>query len=82
MLQPNAREVREQVEDDFKNRPKPDSINTLVATSTLEMGIDIGSLNTVVNTDTPPLVSNFLCLALQFLDQFCSIKLYIFFNGF
>ena len=54
------REVREQVEDDFKNRPKPDSINTLVATSTLEMGIDIGSLNTVVNTDTPPLVSNFL----------------------
>lgn len=54
------RETREQVENDFKNRPKPDSINTLVATSTLEMGIDIGSLNTVVNTDTPPLVSNFL----------------------
>lgn len=54
------REEREQVENDFKNRPKPDSINTLVATSTLEMGIDIGSLNTVVNTEMPPLVSNFL----------------------
>lgn len=54
------REVREEVEEDFKNRPKPDSINTLVATSTLEMGIDIGSLNTVLNTDTPPMVSNFL----------------------
>lgn len=54
------REVREQVEQDFKERPKADSINTLVATSTLEMGIDIGSLNNVINTDCPPLVSNFL----------------------
>lgn len=54
------RNVREYVENDFKYRPKPDSINTLVATSTLEMGIDIGSLNTVLNTDTPPKVSNFL----------------------
>ena len=54
------RKVREDVEYDFKERPKADSINTLVATSTLEMGIDIGSLNNVINTDTPPLVSNFL----------------------
>lgn len=27
----------------------------LVATSTLEMGIDVGSLNTAINTSVPPL---------------------------
>jgi DEAD/DEAH box helicase domain-containing protein len=54
------RVVRERTEHDFKERPNYNSINTLVATSTLEMGIDVGSLNSVVNTSVPPLVSNFL----------------------
>lgn len=54
------RELREAIEADFKNRPVFNSINTLVATSTLEMGIDIGSLNTVMNAAIPPKPSNFL----------------------
>jgi len=54
------RDVREKTENDFKERPKYNSINTLVATSTLEMGIDVGSLNSVANTSVPPLVANFL----------------------
>ena len=54
------RQVRENVEHDFKNRPNYNSLNVLVATSTLEMGIDIGSLNTAINTSVPPLTSNFL----------------------
>lgn len=52
--------VREATEFDFKERPSFNSLNTLIATSTLEMGIDIGSLNTVINTSIPPLPSNFL----------------------
>lgn len=54
------REVRERLEDDFINHPRPNSCNTLVATSTLEMGIDIGDLNTTLNTSVPPRPSNFL----------------------
>lgn len=54
------RKVREQLEADFKVRPKFDSKNTLVATSTLEMGIDIGTLNSLINTSIPPLPSNYL----------------------
>lgn len=54
------RKVREQTEYDFKERPKYNSLNTLVATSTLEMGIDVGSLNAAINTSIPPLPSNFL----------------------
>ncbi|GGK41323.1 MULTISPECIES: DEAD/DEAH box helicase [Flavobacteriaceae] len=54
------RKVREATEYDFKERPKFNSLNTLVATSTLEMGIDVGSLNTAINTSIPPLPSNFL----------------------
>jgi DEAD/DEAH box helicase domain-containing protein len=54
------RKVREQTEYDFKERPKYNSLNTLVATSTLEMGIDVGSLNAATNTSIPPLPSNFL----------------------
>ncbi len=45
----------------FKKRNRFDSPNTLIATSTLEMGgIDIGSLNTAYNNSVPPLPSNFL----------------------
>jgi len=54
------RKVREKTEYDFKERPKYNSLNTLVATSTLEMGIDVGSLNAAINTSIPPLPSNFL----------------------
>lgn len=54
------RKVREQTEYDFKERPQYNSLNTLVATSTLEMGIDVGSLNAATNTSIPPLPSNFL----------------------
>ena len=54
------RKVRENIEIDFKERPKFNSLNSLVATSTLEMGIDVGSLDSAINTSIPPLTSNFL----------------------
>lgn len=54
------RNIRERLEFDFKKRPKFNSVNALVATSTLEMGIDIGNLNTAYNNSIPPLPSNFL----------------------
>jgi DEAD/DEAH box helicase domain-containing protein len=54
------RKDRENKEIDFKERPNFNSLNTIVATSTLEMGIDIGSLNTAINNSVPPLTSNFL----------------------
>lgn len=54
------RKTRETLEHAFKTRPFFHSTNALVATSTLEMGIDIGSLNAVYNTAVPPLPSNFL----------------------
>lgn len=54
------RDKREQIENDFKLHPRFNSINALSATSTLEMGIDIGTLNVVGNTDIPPKPSNFL----------------------
>jgi len=54
------RKDRENKENDFKERPKYNSLNTIVATSTLEMGIDIGTLNTAINNSIPPLTSNFL----------------------
>ena len=55
-----GRAQREEIEVDFKTRPRQDSINSLVATSTLEMGIDIGDLNTELNVSIPPLTSNYL----------------------
>lgn len=54
------RRDRERLEIDFKQRNRFNSINTLVATSTLEMGIDIGTLNTAYNNNIPPLPANFL----------------------
>jgi DEAD/DEAH box helicase domain-containing protein len=54
------RKDREKKERDFKERPKFNSLNTIVATSTLEMGIDIGSLNLALNNSVPPMTSNFL----------------------
>lgn len=54
------RKVREKVEHDFKERPHFYSLNALIATSTLEMGIDIGDLNVTMNSSIPPLPSNYL----------------------
>jgi len=54
------RDDRELLEKDFKEHPTPQSTNVLTATSTLEMGIDIGDLNVVTNTGIPPKPSNFL----------------------
>lgn len=54
------RKKREDIENSFIKQPTPDSINALVATSTLEMGIDIGDLNCAMNISAPPLPSNFL----------------------
>jgi DEAD/DEAH box helicase domain-containing protein len=54
------RKVRELLETDFKNRTKFNAPNTLVATSTLEMGIDIGSLQIAINTSVPPTPASFL----------------------
>lgn len=51
---------RERLEYDFKEHPHPNSVNVLSATSTLEMGIDIGDLNVMGNTSVPPKPSNFL----------------------
>jgi len=54
------RKDRENKEIDFKERPKYNSLNTIVATSTLEMGIDIGTLDSAINNSVPPLTSNFI----------------------
>ena len=54
------RKTREEIEREFKEHPTPHSCNVLTATSTLEMGIDIGDLNVVANTGIPPKPSNFL----------------------
>ena len=54
------RHDREELEKDFKQHPHSNSTNVLSATSTLEMGIDIGDLNVMGNTSVPPKPSNFL----------------------
>ena len=54
------RHDREALEKDFKEHPHSNSVNVLSATSTLEMGIDIGDLNVIGNTNVPPKPSNFL----------------------
>ena len=54
------RSDREKLEKDFKERPHSNSVNVLTATSTLEMGIDIGDLNVMGNANIAPKPSNFL----------------------
>lgn len=54
------RSEREKLEHDFKKQPRHNSTNVLVATSTLEMGIDIGDLNVTFNSSLPPETSNYL----------------------
>lgn len=53
------RKLRERIEHEFKNSDTPQSTNVLTATSTLEMGIDIGDLNVVANVGVPPTPGNF-----------------------
>lgn len=64
-----SREVREALERRFKQHGVPAEtpagqqttpVNVLTATSTLEMGIDIGDLNSMFNLGLPPTVSNFV----------------------
>jgi DEAD/DEAH box helicase domain-containing protein len=57
LLDRNRREI---VEQRFQSTGGYDAYNVLVATSTLEMGIDIGDLDNTTNISIPPLPSNFL----------------------
>lgn len=54
------REVREKLEIDFKTGARPDAPNLLTCTPTLEMGIDIGDLESVMLCSVPPLPSSYL----------------------
>src|SRR5699024_2655599 len=54
-------EVRVDYETQFKAaRRAPDAPNVLVATPTLEMGIDIGDLSAVMLASLPPTVAHYL----------------------
>lgn len=55
-----TREVREATEQSFYKGDKPWNINLLSATPTLEMGIDVGDLSTVLLCSVPPAQSNYL----------------------
>lgn len=48
---------REEIEESFKN--SDGKVNCLVATPTLEMGVDIGSLDVVLMRNVPPKSSNY-----------------------
>lgn len=48
---------REEIEDSFKNTKG--QVNCLVATPTLEMGVDIGSLDVVLMRNVPPKSANY-----------------------
>ena len=48
---------RERIEEKFKGQGE--EINTLVCTQTLEMGVDIGSLDSVLMRNVPPLPANY-----------------------
>lgn len=54
------REDREAVERSFMKGDKPWDINLLSATPTLEMGIDIGELSSVLLCSVPPAQANYL----------------------
>lgn len=51
-------EERETLERLFKN-PKEKRVNTLICTPTLEMGVDIGGLDSVMMRNVPPLPANY-----------------------
>lgn len=55
------RATREQVERNFKQADgRPGGINVLSATPTLEMGIDIGDLSSVLQCSIPPQQANYI----------------------
>ncbi|MGO2418559.1 MAG: DEAD/DEAH box helicase [Vibrio casei] len=54
------REVREQTENSFIDGKSALSVNLLSATPTLEMGIDIGGLSSVLLCSVPPAQANYL----------------------
>ena len=55
------RETREAVERNFKaNSGRPNELNVLSATPTLEMGIDIGDLSSVLQCSVPPQQANYI----------------------
>ncbi len=53
-------ETRKRIENNFGTTDYPWSVNLLSATSTLEMGIDIGDLSTVLLCSMPPEQANYL----------------------
>ena len=55
-----TREVREAVEIGFEKRERPGDPNLLSCTPTLEMGVDIGDLSSVVMCSVPPKSTNYL----------------------
>ena len=55
-----SRQEREDLELSFKNGDTPDAPNVITATPTLEMGIDIGELSTVMLTSVPPKPANYV----------------------
>ena len=50
-------EQRERIENWFKG--DGEKVNTLVCTQTLELGVDIGSLDSVLLRNVPPLPANY-----------------------
>lgn len=54
------RSEREEIERLFKTQPKMDAPNLLVATPTLEMGIDVGDLSATLACSVPPRPANYL----------------------
>jgi len=55
-----GREEREDLEVEFKTRPRPHSPNLLSCTPTLEMGIDIGDLSATLLCSIPPKASSYV----------------------
>jgi ATP-dependent helicase YprA (DUF1998 family) len=47
--------LREQIEEDFAKK----QINVLSCTTTMEMGVDLGDLEAVVNLNVPPSIANY-----------------------
>jgi DEAD/DEAH box helicase domain-containing protein len=55
-----GRAAREDIEEAFRSQSRPNGPNLLVATPTLEMGIDIGDLSALVLCAVPPTTANFI----------------------
>ncbi|MFB6371824.1 MAG: helicase-related protein, partial [Bradymonadaceae bacterium] len=53
------KDERQDLEDQFKEGSGPESPNLVVCTPTLEMGIDIGDLSTLMLCSVPPTTANY-----------------------